>query len=155
MKGIPLAYNKDMQEDKENTFDAVDTVLACVDMFTRMFTTLKFRTDNMRAGALKGFTNATDAADYLVKKGMPFRSAHAVIGALVLDCIKHNKALEDLTLEELRQYSGLFGEDVYAAVSLETCVDDRNLPGGPAPEATKAHIAAGKALLAALPVLGK
>ena len=155
MKGIPLAYNKDMQEDKENTFDAVDTVLACVDMFTRMFTTLKFRTDNMRAGALKGFTNATDAADYLVKKGMPFRSAHAVIGALVLDCIKHNKALEDLTLEELRQYSDLFGEDVYAAVSLETCVDDRNLPGGPAPEATKTHIAAGKALLATLPALGK
>ncbi len=147
MKSLPLAYNKDMQEDKEATFDAVDTLLACTDMFTRMFTTLRFRTENMHAGAGKGFTNATDAADYLVKKGMPFRSAHAVIGALVLDCIKHNKALTDLSLAELQQYSELFGPDVFEAVSLEACVDGRALPGGPAPAATRAHLAEAAKLL--------
>jgi argininosuccinate lyase len=147
MKSLPLAYNKDMQEDKENTFDALDTVIACLDMFTRMFTTLRFRTGNMHKGAGKGFTNATDAADYLVKKGMPFRSAHAVIGSLVLDCIKQGKAIEELTLSELQSHSELFGEDVYEAISLHTCVEGRSLPGGPAPAATEAHIAQGRELL--------
>ena len=147
MKGLPLAYNKDMQEDKEATFDALDTVLACLDLFTRMFVTLKFRTDRMRAGALKGFANATDAADYLVKKGMPFRTAHEVIGALVLGCIKAGKALEDLSLAELKQYSDVFEGDVYDAISLETCVNGRALTGGPAPTATRAHIEEGWKLL--------
>lgn len=140
MKGLPLAYNKDMQEDKEAVFDALDTVNGCLTMFERMFATLTFRTDNMYRGAGRGFTNATDAADYLVKKGMPFRTAHEIIGALVLDCIQKKKAISDLTLEELKQYSDVFEDDVFDAVALETCVNDRLLPGGPAEDAVLAHI---------------
>ncbi len=150
MKGLPLAYNKDMQEDKEAAFDALDTLKACLEMFTRMISTATFRTDVMYAGAGRGFTNATDAADYLVKKGMPFRTAHEVIGALVLRCIHEGKAIADLTLAELKKISPLFDEDVYEAVRLETCVEGRALPGGPAPEAVKKHIEQTREWLAAL-----
>lgn len=140
MKSLPLAYNKDMQEDKENTFDALDTCIACIDMFTRMFSTLKFNDTQMRLGAARGFTNATDAADYLVKKGLPFRSAHEVIGKLVLSCIERKVAIEDLSLDELKGFSELFDADIYKAISLETCVADRKVAGGPAPESVLAEI---------------
>ncbi len=140
MKGLPLAYNKDMQEDKEATFDALDTVLACLELFTLMFASLKFKTGAMRKGASRGFTNATDAADYLVKKGVPFRTAHEIIGALVLSCIERGAAIEDLTLEELRAFSKEFDEDVFEAISLDACVAERKLAGGPAPGAVMEHI---------------
>lgn len=140
MKALPLAYNKDMQEDKEMTFDALDTVSACLELFTRMFSTLRFKADRMRKGAAQGFTNATDAADYLVKKGLPFRSAHEVIGKLVLSCIEQNKAIEDLSLAELQKFSDLFDEDVFQAVSLDACVNDRNVFGGPSPDAIQIHL---------------
>ncbi|MBQ3108504.1 MAG: argininosuccinate lyase [Clostridia bacterium] len=150
MKGIPLAYNKDMQEDKEALFDALDTLIGCLTIFTGMFKTLKFRTENMRLGAGRGFTNATDAADYLVKKGLPFRTAHEVIGRMVLTCIHEGKALEELSLVELQEFSPIFEEDIFDAVSLKACVEGRNLPGGPAPEAVSAAIAEGESWLAAL-----
>ncbi len=140
MKSLPLAYNKDMQEDKEATFDAIDTVSACLELFTRMFSTIRFRKDVMRSGAARGFTNATDAADYLVKKGLPFRSAHEVIGHLVLSCIEQNKSIEDLSLEELQTFHELFAEDVFEAISLEACVNDRSVPGGPSPSAVQMHL---------------
>ncbi|MDL2217496.1 argininosuccinate lyase [Christensenellaceae bacterium OttesenSCG-928-M15] len=144
MKNLPLAYNKDMQEDKEAAFDALDTVNGCLTMFTRMFETLTFRTDVMRMGAGRGFTNATDAADYLVKKGVPFRTAHEVIGKMVFMCLERKIALADLSLEELKAISPVFEQDVYEAISLEACVKGRNLVGGPAPQATRAHIALGE-----------
>ena len=147
MKGLPLAYNKDMQEDKEAVFDALDTVNGCLSIFTRMFETLKFKTENMKLGAGRGFTNATDAADYLVKKGVPFRTAHEVIGKLVFACLKEGKALSDLSLAELQDVSPVFEADVYGAISLSACVEGRNLPGGPAPEAVLAHIEASKVWL--------
>ncbi len=140
MKGIPLAYNKDMQEDKESTFDAFDTLSACLDMFTRMFKTLKFNTSNMKKAAGRGFTNATDAADYLVKKGLPFRSAHEAVGKLVFHCIEEGKAIDELSLEELKEFSPLFESDVYDSISLTTCVSGRALRGGPAPETVKSAI---------------
>ena len=141
MKGLPLAYDKDMQEDKENTFDAADTVLACLSIFRRMFDSLHFHADVMQEAATRSFTNATDAADYLVKKGMPFRQAHEVIGKLVLACMDEGMALEECELDELKKYSPLFENDFYEAVSLKACVDGRALPGGPAPQATRAHAA--------------
>ena len=150
MKGLPLAYNKDMQEDKEALFDARDTLIKCLSVFTGMFKTLRFRTDVMRRGASGGFTNATDAADYLVKKGLPFRDAHEVLGKLVLHCIAENKALLDLPLEELRAFSPLFDEDVYTALSMETCVNARRLPGGPAPDMVQRTIDADRAFLRSL-----
>ncbi len=150
MKGLPLAYNKDMQEDKEALFDARDTLIKCLSVFTGMFKTLRFRTDVMRRGASGGFTNATDAADYLVKKGLPFRDAHEVLGKLVLHCIGENKALLDLPLEELRAFSPLFDEDVYTALSMETCVNTRRLPGGPAPDMVQQTIDADRAFLRSL-----
>ena len=150
MKGLPLAYNKDMQEDKEALFDARDTLIKCLSVFTGMFKTLRFRTDVMRRGASGGFTNATDAADYLVKKGLPFRDAHEVLGKLVLHCIGENKALLDLPLEELRAFSPLFDEDVYTALSMETCVKARRLPGGPAPDMVQQTIDADRAFLRSL-----
>ncbi len=150
MKGLPLAYNKDMQEDKEALFDARDTLIKCLSVFTGMFKTLRFRTDVMRRGASGGFTNATDAADYLVKKGLPFRDAHEVLGKLVLHCIGENKALLDLPLEELRAFSPLFDEDVYTALSMETCVNARRLPGGPAPDMVQQTIDEGRAFLRSL-----
>jgi argininosuccinate lyase len=141
MKSLPLAYNKDMQEDKEATFDALDTVTACLDMFTRMFTTLTFNTEKMRMGAGRGFTNATDVADYLTKRGVPFRTAHEITGALVLGCIKAQRAIDELTLDELKAYSPVFENDVFDAIALDTCVDGRNVFGGPAADTVKAHIA--------------
>ena len=132
MKGIPLAYNKDMQEDKEPAFDAIDNTLACISLFNGMLGTLTFHKDVMEKSAVRGFTNATDAADYLVLKGIPFRDAHGIIGRLVLYCIEQGKGIEELGLDELRQFSEAFDSDIYDAVSLKTCVDKRLTIGGPA-----------------------
>ena len=140
MKGLPLAYNKDMQEDKEALFDAYDTMAACLPVMTGMLRTAEWRTDNMRTGAGRGFTNATDAADYLVRKGLPFRDAHEVVGRLVLHCEQHGKALSELALLELKQMSPLFSEDVYDALSLEACVKRRGVPGGPSAASVQKHI---------------
>ncbi|MBP9997092.1 MAG: argininosuccinate lyase [Lachnospiraceae bacterium] len=137
MKGIPLAYNKDMQEDKEVTFDAIDTVKDCVHLFTGMIATMKFRKDVMAKSAMMGFTNATDAADYLVKKGMPFRDAHGVIGRLVLYCIEKDCCIEQLPIEELKEICDLFDVDVYDAITLKTCVEKRLTKGAPSPEQMK------------------
>ena len=137
MKGIPLAYNKDMQEDKELTFDAIKTVSDCITLFTGMLATIKFNKDVMAKSAMKGFTNATDAADYLVKKGRPFRDAHGVIGRLVLYCIDKDCSIEDLSLEELKNMSELFEDDIYDAISLKTCVEKRVTVGGPGIDAIK------------------
>ncbi|HOV70372.1 MAG TPA: argininosuccinate lyase, partial [Clostridia bacterium] len=137
MKGLPLAYNKDMQEDKPAVFDAYDTANSSLKVFTGMLDTLTFNKEAMLNGAKKGFTDATDAADYLVKKGMPFRSAHECIGKLVLMAIEKNKSLDQLTLEEYREVSPVFDEDIYEAISLNTCVNKRSIPGGPAPEAVR------------------
>ena len=131
MKGIPLAYNKDMQEDKEGVFDAVDTLKMCLPVFTRMVDTMTINKDNMRNAARKGFMNATDAADWLVKQGVPFRDAHAIIGQLVLYSINNNKNLDDLTLDEHKAVSDVFTEDIYKAIDLDTCVNTRTVPGGP------------------------
>ncbi len=141
MKGIPLAYNKDMQEDKEMTFDAIDTVKDCILLFTGMVDTMRFNKKNMEESAKLGFTNATDAADYLVKKGMPFRDAHSVIGRLVLFCIEKNCAIDDLTLEELQSISEVFEADIYDAISLKTCVEKRLTTGAPGPQQMKNVIA--------------
>ncbi len=137
MKGIPLAYNKDMQEDKEAAFDAMDTVKDCLTLFTGMVRTMKFRRDRMAASAMKGFTNATDAADYLVNKGVPFRDAHSIIGRLVLYCIGKDTSIEALSLSELQSISDKFEEDIYDAVSLKTCVEKRLTLGAPGPEAMR------------------
>lgn len=131
MKGIPLAYNKDMQEDKEGVFDAIDTIKMCLPVFTRMVDTMTINKDNMRQAARKGFMNATDAADWLVKQGVPFRDAHAIIGQLVLYSINNNKNLDDLTLEEYKAVSNVFTEDIYNAIDLDTCVNTRIVDGGP------------------------
>ena len=130
LKGLPLAYNKDMQEDKESVFDAVDTVKMCVAVFTGMISTLKVCTDNMLLAAQKGFINATDLADYLVKKGMPFRSAYKISGQTVAYCIKNNTVLEDVPLEVYRSFSELIGDDVYGDIALTTCVEKRISEGG-------------------------
>ncbi|GFI22774.1 argininosuccinate lyase [Lachnospiraceae bacterium] len=137
MKGIPLAYNKDMQEDKELTFDAIDTVKGCVALFTGMLSTLKFNKDIMKTSAMKGFTNATDAADYLVNRGVPFRDAHGIIGKLVLYCIEKDKALDELSLDELKSINPVFEQDIFEAISLETCVNKRITIGAPGPDAMK------------------
>ena len=134
MKGIPLAYNKDMQEDKELTFDAIDTVKGCVSLFKGMIDTMKFNDTRMEDSAKKGFTNATDAADYLVKKGVPFRDAHGIVGQLVLMCIDKGIALDDLSLDEYKKISPVFEEDVYEAISLKTCVEKRLTLGAPGPD---------------------
>ena len=147
MKSLPLAYNKDMQEDKEGVFDAVDTVEQCLPVFTAMLATARVREDNMRAAASRGFLNATDCADYLTKKGLPFRDAYKVSGKLVYYCTEHDKTLETLGIEELRQFSPLFGEDVYAALSLDTCVRQRKSFGGPSPEQTAMQLDALKAFV--------
>ena len=132
MKGLPMAYNKDMQEDKEAVFDAVDTVKKCVSVFSGMFGSIKFNTDVMRKSASLAYTNATDAADWLVKKGVPFREAHEITGKLVLYAMGKKKALEELALDELRAVSEIFDETFFQAVSIEACVNGRNLPGGTA-----------------------
>ena len=141
MKGIALAYNKDMQEDKELSFDAFDTVNNCIHLFTGMIATIKFNKEVMEKSAMNGFTNATDAADYLVKKGMPFRDAHAVIGRLVLYCIENNKAIHELKLLELKSICDMFDMDVYDEISLETCVEKRITTGGPSRMAITNEIA--------------
>ena len=148
LKGLPLTYNKDMQEDKEGLFDARDTLIKSLMVFTAMLSTCTFRTENMARSAEGGFTNATDAADYLVKKGMAFRDAHAVIGHLVLHCVKENKAILDLSLEELKTFSELFEEDVYEACSMHACVTLRDVTGGPALGRVQETIAAGERFLA-------
>lgn len=137
MKGIPLAYNKDMQEDKELTFDAIDTVKGCLALFTGMISTMSFRKDVMEHSAKNGFTNATDAADYLVNHGVPFRDAHGIVGQLVLFCIEKGIALDDMTLEEYKAISPVFEEDIYDAISLKTCVEKRMTIGAPGQEAMK------------------
>lgn len=141
MKGLPLAYNKDMQEDKEQIFDAVDTVKMCLPVFGRMLDTMTVRRDRMLNGAKGGFTNATDVADYLVKHGLPFRDAHGVVGRMVAYCIENDTVIDALSMEEMKTFSPLIEDDIYDAISLETCVNQRKLIGGPAMETVKAVIA--------------
>lgn len=141
LKGIPLAYNKDMQEDKEMFFDAADTTISCVKLFAGMLESLTFNKDNMLRSAAGGFTNATDAADYLVSKGVPFRDAHGIVGQLVLFCLEKGIALDDMTLDEYKAISPVFEEDVYEAIAIKTCVEKRNTIGAPGPEAMKKVIA--------------
>jgi len=131
MKGIPLAYNKDMQEDKELSFDAMDTAKGCIALFNGMLKTMKFKKEVMRNSANNGFTNATDLADYLVKHGVPFRDAHGIVGRVVLECIDKNIAIDDMSLEELKAICPVFEEDVYEAISMETCVNTRLTIGAP------------------------
>lgn len=147
MKGLPLAYNKDLQEDKEGTFDAIKNTKNCILLFTDMIATMKFRKDVMERSAMKGFTNATDAADYLVNKGIPFRDAHSIIGRLVLFCIEKDCAIEDLSLEELKSISEVFEEDLYEAISLKTCVEKRLTIGAPGKEVMEKVIALHKEYL--------
>lgn len=147
LKGLPLAYNKDMQEDKEALFDAIDTVKMCLPVFTNMIATMTVKKDNMLQAAKGGFTNATDAADWLVKQGVPFRDAHSIIGHLVLYCIEHNTNLDDLSLEEYQAISPVFNESVYDAISVKQCVEARNVIGGPSKAMTTKAIADNKAYL--------
>ena len=147
MKGIPLAYNKDMQEDKEMTFDAMETVKGCIALFTGMIKTMQFRKDKMEASAKNGFTNATDAADYLVNHGVPFRDAHSIVGQLVLYCIDKNISLDEMSLEEYKAISPVFEEDIYEAISMETCVKQRMTLGAPGQDAMKKVIALSKEYL--------
>lgn len=147
MKGLPLAYDKDMQEDKESLFDACNTLFACTEIFTQMLATCTFQAPRMLDSAAGGFTNATDAADYLVGLGIPFRQAHEIIGSMVLYCIKEHKALSDLTLTEFHAFHPGIGEDIYTAIDPITCVERRRLVGGPAPDTVKAHIAAAQEFL--------
>lgn len=141
MKGLPLAYNKDMQEDKELTFDAIDTVKGCIALFTGMIATMKINKNRMEESAKQGFTNATDAADYLVNHGVPFRDAHGIVGRLVLTCIEKGIALDDLTLAEYRAISPVFEDDIYEAISLKTCVEKRQTAGAPSEKAMLQAIA--------------
>lgn len=153
MKGIPLAYNKDMQEDKELSFDAMDTAKGCIALFNGMLKTMKFKKENMRKSANNGFTNATDAADYLVKNGVPFRDAHGIVGQIVLYCIDKNIAIDDMTLEELQAISPVFKEDIYEAISMETCVNTRLTIGAPSETAMKQVIGLEEEYLAKYPVI--
>ena len=148
MKGIPLAYNKDMQEDKEMAFDAMDTTNGCIQLFDGMLETMEFNKDNMEASAKNGFTNATDAADYLVNHGVPFRDAHSIIGQVVLYCIDKGIAIDDMTLEELQAISPVFEEDIYEAISMDTCVNKRLTVGAPGKEAMEKSIESYKKYLA-------
>ena len=150
MKGIPLAYNKDMQEDKELTFDAIDTVKGCLALFTGMISTMKLNNTIMEKSAMNGFTNATDAADYLVNHGVPFRDAHGIVGQLVLYCLDKNISLLDMSLEEYKAISPVFEEDIYQAISLEECVSKRNTIGAPGQEAMAKVIAINEAYLSEL-----
>ena len=147
MKGLPLAYNKDMQEDKEMAFDAMDTAADCITLFTGMIQTMKFRKDRMAKSAMNGFINATDAADYLVGKGVPFRDAHGIIGRLVLYCIEKDTSIDALSLEELRSISDKFDEDIYDAISLKTCVEKRLTIGAPGEKMMKQVIEKNKEYL--------
>ena len=149
MKGLPLAYNKDMQEDKEPAFDAIDTAAACIPLFAEMLRTIRFNKKVMETSAMRGFTNATDAADYLVGKGVPFRDAHGIIGRLVLHCISLDKGIEELTLDELRAFSDRFDEDVFEAISLRACVNRRLTAGAPGEAAMEKEIEASRVWLQA------
>lgn len=166
MKSLPLAYNKDMQEDKEAVFDAVDTVKMCLPVFTEMLASCRFKKEAMYRAATRGFTNATDFADYLVKKGIPFRQAHEITGRLVRECLTRGCAIEELPLAEIREICApclrdaeeaetVIGEDVYEAISLLRCVSGRTLPGGPAPETVLAAVREGKARIAAMRIPAK
>ena len=147
MKGIPLAYNKDMQEDKELTFDAIDTVKGCLALFDGMLATMRFRKDVMENSAKHGFTNATDAADYLVNHGVPFRDAHGIVGRLVLYCLDKGISLDEMTLEEYQKISPVFEEDIYEAISIKTCVEKRMTLGAPGPEVMAQVVDANKKYL--------
>lgn len=148
LKGLPLAYNKDMQEDKEAVFGAIDTVKQCLEVFTPMFATMTLRRDNMRRAASGGFINATDCADYLTKKGMPFRDAYKTVGRLVNQCIRSEETLDTLTLKDFAAISNSFEDDVYDALDLRTCVGERKVPGGPAPQEVERQIAKIEAFVA-------
>ncbi|CDD46083.1 argininosuccinate lyase [Firmicutes bacterium CAG:534] len=150
MKGLPLAYNKDMQEDKEVTFDAIDTVKDCLTLFQGMLATMKFQEQRMKESAVNGFTNATDAADYLVLKGVPFRDAHGIIGRLVLYCIQKGCSIDELSIEELKQISPVFEADVYEAISLKTCVEKRLTIGAPGQKAMEDVIRQSREFLSGL-----
>ncbi len=154
MKSLPLAYNKDMQEDKELTFDAVDTAKGCLALFEGMLSSMKFLEENMKKSASRGFTNATDAADYLGNHGGPFRDAHGIIGRIVLYCVEKGIAVEDMSLEELRRFSDCFKEDIFEAVSMEACVNKRLTIGAPAKEAMEAAIKKEKEYLEQNPQIG-
>ena len=147
MKGLPLAYNKDMQEDKEAVFDALDTIVMCLPVFTNMVKTMKVKKNVMRKGATGGFTNATDIADYLVKKGVPFRSSHGIVGRMVAKAVETNRDLDEFTLAEFREFSDLIEEDIYVAIDVSTCVSERNIIGGPAKEQVLKEIKKGYELL--------
>ena len=140
MKGLPLAYNKDMQEDKEGAFDAMDTACSCIDLYEGMLRSMKFNEEIMEKSAAGGFTNATDAADYLVGKGMPFRDAHTVIGRMVLECIEKGITIDEMSLEDLKKLSDIIDEDFYEAVSIKTCVVKRGTKGAPGPDAMAVEI---------------
>jgi len=140
MKGIPLAYNKDMQEDKEALFDGLDTALLSLQTFNGMIKTMKVKKANMKKSASGGFTNATDVADYLVKKGMAFRNAHEIVGKIVLHCIDKDIAIDDLSMEEFKNFSPIFEEDIYNAIDLLTCVEERSVIGGPSSLSVKMQI---------------
>ncbi len=144
LKSLPLAYNKDMQEDKESFFDTIDTLAGCLLTITPMLATMRINKDKMLAGAQGGFTNATDVADYLAKKGLPFREAHHVVGKIVFYCLEHKIAIDKMTLEQFQKFSPIFGEDIYSSIDLQTCVNKRILPGGPAPVAVEKSIASGE-----------
>ena len=148
MKGIPLAYNKDMQEDKEWAFDAMDTAKGCITLFAGMLKTMQFNKDRMEESAKHGFTNATDAADYLVNHGVPFRDAHGIVGKLVLTCIEKKIPLDELPLEEYKKISPVFEEDIYEAIDLKTCVNKRITIGAPGKDAMTKSIAAYKKYMA-------
>ncbi len=147
MKGLPLAYNKDMQEDKEAIFDAVDTVKLCLPVFTNMIATMTIREEKMAYGATGGFTNATDLADYLVKKGVPFRSSHAIVGRMVAKAVEKNCALDEFSISEMKEFSELIEEDIYQAIAIKTCIDDRNVIGGPARSQVLAEIKNGHKII--------
>ena len=147
MKGLSLAYNKDMQEDKEFVFDAIDTTKGCIVLFNGMLDTITFRKDRMRASAEGGFTNATDAADYLVNHGVPFRDAHGIVGRLVLYCIDKGISLDDMKLEEYKAISPVFEDDIYDAISMKNCVERRNTIGAPGADAMLAVIEQNKKYL--------
>jgi argininosuccinate lyase len=150
MKGLPLAYNKDMQEDKELSFDAIDTAKGCLKLFEGMLNSIKFNKERMYASATGGYTNATDAADYLVMKGVPFRDAHRIIGEITVYCIGKKCAIDDLSIEEFKKFSDVFEEDVYNAISLDTCVRKRLTIGAPGPEAMRKVIEINEKLLKTL-----
>ncbi len=153
MKGIPLAYNKDMQEDKEGAYDAMDTANSCIDLYTGMLKSMKFNNEIMEKSAAGGFTNATDAADYLVVKGIPFRDAHGIVGRMVLECIDKGITIDEMSLDDLKALSPVIEEDFYDAVSIRTCVEKRSTKGAPGPEAMKEELELCRSFMENTPVL--